>query len=70
MSRLRTIATRGDTPVLAMSIATGALVALLIAGFEYLTDSVLLERLSHRPLWQIALAPAIGLLLALSLIHI
>ena len=64
MNRLRTIATRGDTPVLAMSIATGALVALLIAGFEYLTDSVLLERLSHRPLWQIALAPAIGLLLA------
>ncbi|HJL76273.1 MAG TPA: hypothetical protein QF417_03275, partial [Acidimicrobiales bacterium] len=63
MSRLRTIATRGDTPVLALSIATGALVALLIAGFEYLAQSVFLERITHRPLYQIAAAPAIGLVL-------
>lgn len=69
MSRLRTIATRGDTPVLALSIATGALVALLIAGFEYLAQSVFLERITHRPLYQIAAAPAIGLVLAALLLH-
>ena len=61
---LRTIATRGDTPVLALSIATGAIVAIVIAGFEYLSDTVLLDRVLHRPLWQIALAPALGLILA------
>ena len=69
MSRLRTIATRGDTPVLALSIATGALVALLISGFEYLTQSVFLERITHRPLYQIAAAPAIGLVLTALLLH-
>ncbi len=69
MSRLRTIATRGDTPVLALSIATGALVALLIAGFEYLAQSVFLERITHRPLYQIAAAPAIGLVLTALLLH-
>jgi CIC family chloride channel protein len=69
VSRLRTIATRGDTPVLALSIATGALVALLIAGFEYLAQSVFLERITHRPLYQIAAAPAIGLVLTALLLH-
>ncbi len=69
MSRLRTIATRGDTPVLALSIATGALVALLIAGFEYLAQGVFLERITHRPLYQIAAAPAIGLVLTALLLH-
>ena len=69
MSRLRTIATRGDTPVLALSIATGALVALLISGFEYLTQSVFLERITHRPLYQIAAAPAIGLVITALLLH-
>ena len=69
MSRLRTIATRGDTPVLALSIATGALVALLIAGFEHLAQSVFLERITHRPLYQIAAAPAIGLVLTALLLH-
>jgi len=69
VSRLRTIATRGDTPVLALSIATGALVALLIAGFEHLAQSVFLERITHRPLYQIAAAPAIGLVLTALLLH-
>ncbi len=64
MNRLRSIATRGDTPVLALAAATGVMVAFLIAGFETLTQTVLLERLAHRPLWQIAMAPALGLLLA------
>ena len=60
MNRLRSIATRGDTPVLALSIATGALVAVVIAGFEYLSASVLLDAVLKRPLWQVALAPALG----------
>ena len=47
--------------MLALSIAAGALVAMIVAGFEVLTDRVLLERVTERPLWQIALAPAIGL---------
>ena len=55
MNRLRTIATRGDTPVLALSIGTGALVALVIAGFEYVSATVLLERVLHRPIrWSLS----------------
>lgn len=69
MSRLRTFVTRGDTPVLALSIALGVLVALVIAGFEYLTASVLLEQVARRPLWQIAMAPAIGLTIATLLLR-
>ena len=49
VNRLRTIATRGDTPVLALSIGTGALVAIVVAGFEYVSTTVLLERVLHRP---------------------
>ncbi len=64
MKRLRNIATRGDTPVLTLSILTGMVVAILIAGFEYISDAVLLDRILHRPLWQIALAPGLGLLIA------
>jgi len=64
VNRLRSIATRGDTPVLALSIATGAVVAVLIAGFEYVSATLLLDRVLQRPLWQIALAPAVGLILA------
>ena len=64
MKRLRTIATRGDTPVLALAIITGLLVATLVAAFEYLSATVILDRVLHRPLWQIAIAPGIGLLLA------
>jgi len=64
VKRLRTIATRGDTPVLALAIITGLLVATLVAAFEYLSATVILDRVLHRPLWQIAIAPGIGLLLA------
>tara|TARA_B110000438_G_scaffold299782_1_gene350678 strand:+ start:422 stop:2146 length:1725 start_codon:yes stop_codon:yes gene_type:complete len=55
---------RGDTPVLVLSIVTGMTVATLIAGFEYVSVTVFLERLLGRPVWQIALAPALGLLIA------
>lgn len=64
VKRLRTIATRGDTPVLALAIITGLLVATLVAAFEYLSVTVVLERVLQRPLWQIAIAPGVGLLLA------
>jgi len=64
VNRFRNIATRGDTPVLALSVLTGALVACTIAAFEYLSATVLLHRLLDRPLWQIAVAPGVGLLLA------
>lgn len=64
MNRLRAIATRGDTPVLALSVLTGAVVACVIAAFEYLSATTFLDRVLDRPLWQIAIAPAIGLLLA------
>ena len=51
MNRLRTIATRGDTPVLALSILTGVIVATVIAGFEYVSVTVLLDRVLHRSPW-------------------
>ena len=54
---------QGRTPVLALSIATGVTVAALIAAFEVITSELLLEQVSNRPIWQIALAPALGLLL-------
>tara|TARA_B100000959_G_scaffold284295_1_gene355507 strand:- start:16115 stop:17791 length:1677 start_codon:yes stop_codon:yes gene_type:complete len=49
---------------LALSVATGIIVATLIAGFEHLTAEVLFHRLQERPLWQIAAAPGFGILLA------
>ena len=42
MNRFKAIATRGATPVLALAVVTGFLVALLIAGFETLAGSVVL----------------------------
>ncbi|MDE0927219.1 MAG: chloride channel protein [Acidimicrobiales bacterium] len=64
MNRFRTIATRGDTPVLALAMLTGLLVAFIIAGFETLTDTILLAEVERWPLWQIMIAPGLGLLAA------
>ena len=47
MNRIKNIATRGDTPVLALAVVTGFLVALLIAGFETLADSIVLEHVKE-----------------------
>jgi len=69
MSRLGNLATRGNTPVLALSVATGVVVAALIAGFEYVAAEVLLHRLQQLPLWQMAAAPGIGILLASLILH-
>ena len=62
MNRFKNIAKRGDTPVLALAVVTGFLVALLIAGFETLADSIVLDHVKDLSLWQIVIA--------LSLIHI
>lgn len=64
MNRIKNIATRGDTPVLALAVVTGFLVALLIAGFETLADSIVLEHVKDLARWQIVIAPGIGLILA------
>ena len=64
MNRIKNIATRGDTPVLALAVVTGFLVALLIAGFETLADSIVLEHEKELARWQIVIAPGIGLILA------
>ncbi len=64
MNRIKNIATRGDTPVLALAVVTGFLVALLIAGFETLADSIVLEHVKELARWQIVIAPGIGLILA------
>ena len=64
MNRIKNIATRGDTPVLALAVVTGFLVALLIAGFETLADSIVLEHVKELTRWQIVIAPGIGLILA------
>lgn len=52
---------RAFPAVMVLSIATGALVGLLVAGFEQLTVEVLLKRLLEGPLWWQAAAPAVGL---------
>ncbi|MCY3578657.1 MAG: chloride channel protein [bacterium] len=52
-----------------LSIATGALVGLLVAGFEQLTVEVLLKRLLDGPLWWQAAAPAIGLMAAMAILR-
>jgi|TARA_B100001741_G_scaffold50938_1_gene38800 CIC family chloride channel protein len=64
VNRIKNIATRGDTPVLALAVVTGFLVALLIAGFETLADSIVLEHVKELARWQIVIAPGIGLILA------
>ena len=43
------------------SVAVGALVGLVVAGFDYLTVEILLERVVHQPLWFKATAPFLGL---------
>ncbi|WP_420638077.1 chloride channel protein [Candidatus Poriferisocius sp.] len=59
---------RAFPAMMVLSIATGALVGLLVAGFEQLTVEVLLERLLHGPLWWQATAPAVGLMAAVAIL--
>ncbi len=52
-----------------LSIVTGGLVGLLVAGFEQLTVEVLLERLLEGPLWWQTAAPAVGLFAAVVILR-
>lgn len=60
---------RAFPAVMVLSIVTGALVGLLVAGFEQLTVEVLLKRLLEGPLWWQAAAPAIGLFAAVAILR-
>jgi CIC family chloride channel protein len=55
---------RRSQQVLLLAGATGAIVGLVVAGFERLTAEVLLETVLDQPLWVQAGAPALGLLVA------
>lgn len=55
---------RRSQQVLLLAGATGALVGLVVAGFERLTGEVLLASLLDQPLWVQAVAPGVGLLIA------
>ena len=60
---------RAFPAMMVLSIVTGALVGLLVAGFEQLTVEVLLERLLEGPLWWQAAAPAVGLFAAVLILR-
>lgn len=60
---------RAFPAVMVLSIVTGALVGLLVAGFEQLTVEVLLKRLLEGPLWWQAAAPAVGLFGAVAILR-
>ncbi len=60
---------RAFPAMMVLSIATGALVGLLVAGFEQLTVEVLLEQLLDGPLWWQAAAPAVGLIAAVAILR-
>lgn len=55
---------RRSQQVLLLAGATGALVGLVVAGFEKLTAEVLLEAVLDLPLWLQAATPGVGLLVA------
>ncbi len=46
------------------AVAVGASVGLVVAGFEQLTENILLDYLFSLPLWQQSLAPLLGLALS------
>ena len=51
------------------SVAVGASVGLVIAGFEQLAEGILLAELFERPLWQLSLAPLVGLALSAAILR-
>lgn len=55
--------------VIASSI-TGVIVGAVVAAFERVTVEVFLDELLHRPLWQQAMAPGIGLAIAIGLLRL
>ena len=70
MRRLtRTVAQARNPRLLAASAATGVVVAVVVAAFEVVTLSVLLERLLEQRLWVLAVAPVIGIALSKALLR-
>jgi chloride channel protein, CIC family len=55
--------------VLAAAAATGLAVGLLVAGFERLTDGVVLARVLTAPVWVQAVAPGVGLALSVVILR-
>ncbi len=51
------------------SLVTGILVGTVVAGFEKVTVGLLLEELYHRPLWQQAIAPFLGLAISAAVLR-
>ncbi len=65
MRRLVHHFTRSRNPrLLTASAVTGAVVALIVAGFETLADRVVLERVLDAPLAVLAVAPVVGIITA------
>lgn len=63
--RLRAFARNQRRQALILTAAvTGVLVGLAVAGFDYLTNNVMLSHLERWPLWVQAGAPLVGLVLA------
>ena len=57
------------TRVLALSVLTGIITGAVVAVFELAVSEVLLAELENFSLWQLALAPGIGLALASAVLH-
>ncbi|MGI9604300.1 MAG: chloride channel protein [Acidimicrobiales bacterium] len=55
--------------VLALSVLTGVITGLVVAVFEYVVSELLLHELEQMELWQLALAPGLGLALASLVMH-
>jgi CIC family chloride channel protein len=56
--------------MLVAAILVGIVVGLIVAAFERITVDWLLDELAHRPLWQQAAAPIIGLILSSILLRV
>ncbi|HSL58086.1 MAG TPA: chloride channel protein [Acidimicrobiales bacterium] len=55
--------------LLAAAVVTGVITGLVVAGFEWVAHEVLLDEVLELPLWQLALAPGIGLALTVALLR-
>ncbi len=56
--------------IVVASISLGAIVGVLLAGFDYLTVEILLEEVVHQPLWFKASAPLVGLAAATGILYL
>jgi CIC family chloride channel protein len=61
---------RRSREVVLLAAITGALTGLFVRFFEYVVVEVLLDRVLTGPLWFIAIAPGIGLVLSAILLHV